>query len=502
MKETVLLNRYLELFNFTTNPFIEVAAEKEELLDKYFVTPKYFAEVLGNARQPKSYVVFGSRGGGKSAIRSMIDFYCKKTEDCSDVGGKVLCITYDDFSALKLHQIDTISLSDHINEILKLGVLQLVLTLADHDKTSDNLNDYYSGLLRWYIDEYMSDLSKLQLDIALRKLKNVSEKLTKLASDITTFYNFMINILKLKEIPPFKPSDLPKHQRDSISSIFVFEVFLQLVTNVGFDAMYILIDKIDETDRTGDCKKAAGLVSTLLTNIKLLELDKCAYKFFLWDNIRSNFGPELRQDRIPVKQIMYSDKELENMLDGRIKAYSDNRTSFTDFFAHDSMKQNAKKWVIEIAYKSPRDLIRLMNSLLNEAAIEASHSNYLISKDLFRDTLERFSRERSNELYGEVVVESISKLKSTEFTIADVASLYDSYGNSDLTEQMAINKARNNVKKWKMTGLIKQIDAKVNGARKPVNQYKIIDPRIEYLIKGYRVNPTKNRKSDEYQKCE
>lgn len=50
---------------------------------------------------------------------------------------------------------------------------------------------------------------------------------------------------------------------------------------MGFDSVYVLVDKIDETDVTGgDSKKAARLVTPLLTNIKLLELDTVAFKFF------------------------------------------------------------------------------------------------------------------------------------------------------------------------------------------------------------------------------
>lgn len=200
LEVNMLLNRFLAMHNFLEDPFAECAAEKESLLHLYFVEPRYFSGVLGNAKRPKSYVVFGPRGGGKSAIRSMIEQYCNDAQYIQDIGGKVLCVTYDDFSALNLNQLNTITLSDHINEILKRGVPKLALELIKLGLNGDNIQQENRGLLRWYIDEYMSGLSKVELDSILKVLKAQTQNLTDVFNDILNFYNNIIRILNLQEI--------------------------------------------------------------------------------------------------------------------------------------------------------------------------------------------------------------------------------------------------------------------------------------------------------------
>lgn len=485
----MLMNRFLHLNNFTEHPFNKVAGEKEDLLQLYFVEPRYFSEVLGDACHSKSYVIFGPRGGGKSAIRSMIELYGNEPKYVDDIGGRILCITYDDFSALNLHQLNTITLTDHVNEILKRAVPKLAVSLVERDIVGDSLHEEFRGLLRWYIDEYMSDLSRLELDSILRMLKAQSEKIRGLVTDIVELYNTVISVLKLDRIQPKQPVDSPKGKRDAISSIHVMEVFARLAAEVGFDAVYVLLDKVDENDFTGgDSKKAARLVAPLLTNIKLLELDRYAFKFFLWDNVRAHFGVELRTDRIAMKPIEWSVPELETMLERRVRAYSLDRTTLENLFVPE-IQGRIKNILIILAYKSPRDVNRLLEAVFAEAALNATEENYKIPWSAVVSGIDRFSTERAYELYSQEIVDRLIRLKRTIFTIAEVAATFKITGGRDtevLPDQTATNRARNVVEKWKASGVIQQLEPVIqqdaNGRRRLVNQYRIVDPRVCYLI--------------------
>lgn len=481
----MLLNRFLRLHNFTEHPFNKVAGEKEELLQLYFVEPRYFSEALGDARNPKSYVIFGPRGGGKSAIRSMIDLYCDDAKYEADIGGKVLCITYDDFSSINLHQLNTITLTDHINEILKRGVPKLAVSLVEREIVGDSLQEQTRGLLRWYIDEYMSDLSRLELDSIVRMLKVDSKKIQSLISDIINLYNTIISVLKLEQIKPVQPVDSPKAKRDSISSIHVMEVFARLAAEVGFDAVYVFLDKVDETDFTGgNSQKAAKLVAPMLTNIKLLELNRYAFKFFLWENVRTHFGAELRADRIAMKTTEWSIPDLEMMLERRVQAYSLKRTTLVDLFEPE-IQHRIKGLLINLAYKSPRDLNRLLEAIFAEAAPEATEENYKISWKAVISGFNRFSVERANELYGSEIVKRLLRLRKTTFTIAEVAATFKITYSKVIPDHTATNQARNIVEKWKASGVIQQVEPVIqedkNGRRRSVNRYSIIDPRVCYL---------------------
>ncbi len=484
----MLINRFLRFHNFTEHPFNKVAAEKEDKLQLYFVEPRYFSEALGDACNPKSYVIFGPRGGGKSAIRSMIEIFCNSPGHEEDIGGRLLCITYDDFSALNLRQLNTITLSEHVNEILKRGVPKLAASLVERDIVGDNLGEQSRGLLRWYIDEYMSDLSKLELDSILRLLQSQSDKIRNLITDVVELYNTVIKVLKLEQIQPSDPVGLPKHKRDSISSIHVMEVFARLVAEVGFEAIYVLVDKVDETEFTGgDSKNAAKLVLPMLTNIKLLELERYAFKFFLWENVRTHFGEELRADRITMKRTEWSVPELEKMLALRVKAYSLNRTSLEDIFVP-QIQHNIKGLLITLAYKSPRDVNRLMEAIFAEAAPEATDENYKISMEAVVAGVTRFSNERAAELYPAGEIDRLRKIRKTTFTIADVAATFKITGGrqvEDVPDRTATNRARNVVEKWKTSGVIQQgepLIQNIKGRRRSVNQYHIVDPRVSFLV--------------------
>lgn len=63
---------YSELLNnlgFTNDPFAKVNADEEERLEEYFIEPPFFKAVQGIPHDPKSYIVFGPRGGGKTALK-------------------------------------------------------------------------------------------------------------------------------------------------------------------------------------------------------------------------------------------------------------------------------------------------------------------------------------------------------------------------------------------------------------------------------------------------
>ncbi|WP_088834812.1 P-loop ATPase, Sll1717 family [Paenibacillus tyrfis] len=490
----LLINPFIRLHNFTEHPFTKVAAEKEELLELYFVYPRYFSEALGDARHPKTYVVFGPRGGGKSAIRAMIAVYASSKQHLDEAGGRVLSITYDDFTSFSLGQLNTISLTDHVNEILKRAVVKLTVSLVDQGIIGDNLPSESRGLLRWFIDEYMTDLSRLELDNILRALESKSEKVKSLITNAIELYNTVISALNLEQIRPTEAVSEPKNTRDAISSVHVMEVFTRLVCGLGFDAFYVLVDKIDETEYTsGDSSKAAQLVRPILTNIKLLEIDQLAFKFFLWDNIRSYFGEELRDDRITMKPTEWSNEELEQMLRRRINTYSQNRTQLEDIFSDDLLPKVANI-LVSMAYRSPRDLNRLMESIFAEAALAATTTNYRIDWSSVNVGLEKFSVVRSNKLYTEDIVNRVLRIKKPVFTVSDVAATYKITSGQDEEEspdqipnQAARNSARKIVDKWVKSGIIKQIEPLtqvVVTRRREVNQYQIVDPRVLFLLLG------------------
>src|SRR5437879_3136621 len=111
---------------FTSDPFSHTEAEVELKLPDYYVKPQYFAEVLGDPENQKSWVVFGDFGRGKSALRAQI--YAELKNDESD---KVVCVGYDEFTALvETKPFDQVTLMDHADQIMIRFVLAFLALVA------------------------------------------------------------------------------------------------------------------------------------------------------------------------------------------------------------------------------------------------------------------------------------------------------------------------------------------------------------------------------------
>ena len=107
-----------------------------------------------------------------------------------------------------------------------------------------------------------------------------------------------------------KLSETYKHQ---------LEVLLELVRQIGFRSIYILVDKIDESEKTGNNPDTSyTLLHPLLTDLELLGLDGYGFKFFAWDQIQPRFSSAARPDRVPQYSLSWSREALENVLAKRI----------------------------------------------------------------------------------------------------------------------------------------------------------------------------------------
>ena len=67
-----------------------------------------------------------------------------------------------------------------------------------------------------------------------------------------------------------------------------------IAQNVGFDSVYILVDRVDEIGLTStDASKTLQFIQSLATDLPTLELPGIAFKFFLWDLIEEDLRARL-----------------------------------------------------------------------------------------------------------------------------------------------------------------------------------------------------------------
>ena len=102
----------------------------------------------------------------------------------------------------------------------------------------------------------------------------------------------------------------------------------KLVRSIGFLSVYVLIDKPDETELTGnDAAATYRLIQPLIRDLELLGLNGFGFKFFLWDQIEASYRRDARPDRVQEYQLSWSRPGLQRLLSERLKSFSDGRFS-------------------------------------------------------------------------------------------------------------------------------------------------------------------------------
>jgi hypothetical protein len=158
-------NQLLQNLGFTADAFAKTNADEEELLDSYFIQPPFFNPVFGQISDPKSAIVFAPRGGGKTALKRMIELASR--------GEPFLCVTYNHFgvSGLRLADID---LDYHLKNICRL--LLVAVLSASAERGVGPLSSQDRHLLYLLTKEYLSEIDSTELKAAIQAVQNLGDK--------------------------------------------------------------------------------------------------------------------------------------------------------------------------------------------------------------------------------------------------------------------------------------------------------------------------------------
>ena len=201
----------------------------------------------------------------------------------------------------------------------------------------------------------------------------------------------------------------------------------------------------------------------------LLESEHCAFKFFLWDQIETYLreGGEFRADRVPIFQLSWTQQELEQMLSKRLMAFSANAVDNLNQISEASLDFNAHKLVCYLGNGSPRDVIRLAASIVDEHT-KTGDTGKPISRLAYSEGITKFSAERSGELYGAFTSE-LRRIGAPTFTIGYLANEIFKMGNQG---------ARNKVTNWQRVGAVIKSGEISNPPNRPLYEYSIADIRL------------------------
>jgi hypothetical protein len=370
-----------EKWGFRDNPFRLYTAEHEEDLPRFFVKPPYFRDIIGDTNSPKSSIIFGHRGEGKSAIFKMIKYELQKSN--SD---KPLIVTYTNFSYWNENDINNISLENHIERILGLTVNAFINELESAHWRLGSLNANDKNVLQWFALRFLPYAEDHQAENRLNSLFDNLDRGNCIMLKCRWLFRRVKSFLRRKRIEIENVSDSESSAAQIIKIIMIFISpqhpgslpretmlnllirFKDLVLCAGFSSIYILVDKVDEPDVcSGRYDLAARLIKPIVTSISFLELDKIAIKLFLPIQIEEELGVLIRTDRVVTRQhISWSDESLKIMLNGRLLAYSDDKIETLKEFVEPAIWDEFNKKLLYYSAMCPRNLIRLLDLIIAE----------------------------------------------------------------------------------------------------------------------------------------
>lgn len=336
------LSELLKAHGFEKHPFSAWRAEDEERdLVEWFIRPPFYDDILGNlgTRQimrPATHLIFGMPGGGKTALRKMVEGALLRNSPSS------LVIRYTDFARVLLPGEPRPSLSLHVDELLRLGTISLLAVWYQSKDRYDKLNMVQRAELMGLVYEYYEGLPPASKTVYTSSLSPYAGKVLSMAKaaghTVVDGYNAVISILKKEKFEPAKwgPGSGATEKTDPMIRL---QRFWSLAKAMGTENIWVLIDGVDEhaAVRTGDA--IFQCVADIALNQNLLEFredDRQVMCFKLFLTRPDELMPLLekgwfRKDRIPIRTIAWKRKHLDTALKRRLSHYSNLKVlSFDD----------------------------------------------------------------------------------------------------------------------------------------------------------------------------
>jgi hypothetical protein len=333
-----------------------ITAEGAPILSELFVTRPYLYHVLGNPSELKSVFLLARRGCGKTATREMIAYEGLHGR----LRRQVLVIRYVEFQPLLdpvQRDLVRLTVRDHVRAILRAGLEAIADQLLSHAIV--RLSEAERQLLVVYARTFASPLVRWQIEAQAQQ-----------------------------EAAPLDLACIYDHE--------LLDTFAQLVARMGREAVYVLIDGVDECRETAhDPSAAAALLRPLVAEKWVLERPRFGFKLFLPLEVGNLLRPDVRTDVVEWHKIEWDREALAEMVAMRLRYYSDDRVQRLEDLCASDIRYAAMDDLIQSCRGSPRNLLRLCHTLLH---MHVEHStSMLITKSDLRATQLAFEHELEME---------------------------------------------------------------------------------------------------------
>jgi hypothetical protein len=323
--------QWLESYGFTDDPFALYVAEQERsALPYFFVDRPYLYDILGDPARPQTAFLLAERGHGKTATREMVAYECTHAK----LRRHALPVHYYDFDLLLQESggdLAKLNARHHLKAIARATFK----TLANDVPPTyfDLLDQPERRLLMSYAVAFADPLSQAKL------------------AQIISAEPLQLNLAALSPL-------------ETLQTLANLVMQLGLSTEARYQALYILVDRVDETALGPQA--AVPILKPLVSQGPLLETGGVAFKFFLPKEV----GEQLRQvvtlrpDRLALHLITWDQAGLRRMIEQRLTHYSEGRVARLEELCAPTAKKTAMDRLIQASEGSPRNLLRLGQSLI------------------------------------------------------------------------------------------------------------------------------------------
>ena len=465
-----IYRQFFSSLGFDEDPFAYTNADEEDRLQDYFIPPPYFPSVFGNPERPKSFVAFAPRGGGKSAQRRMIEAQCMDSH--------VLAVTYDRFEFAEARRVIEVTLHHHLRNVLRFSLMGLLITLHSEPALKDKLTKHDREIIVKLAADHLSGITEVALKQTLDSLKSLKEKVQDFWNEWLPLISVSVNLFLKKLLGV--DADLDRYQSSdplgAPSLKYQLELVVGLARKVGFSSIYVLLDRVDEAELTGNnALNAFKLVEPMLRDLELLEFDGIGFKFFLWDQLEPLYLDIARTDRIRHETLEWHDGMLMDMWRKRLSAYSGGEVSGLDSVSEKTSPYSLDQLALIFANCSPRDMIRIGAQVVAEQQQIDRYSGRIESEAIYTG-IEKFCARRAAELVTGRTLDELKRIGQVDFTIPYLAN--------DVFRETS-NGTRNRIFRWRQEGAIDDLERVENPnpqQTRPVKLFAIRDVRIAQIM--------------------
>ena len=427
------LKEWLQEWDFQNNPFVIFDADRDPFLHEAMLENTSLRSLL-QLEKPSPFVVFGIRGAGKSSMRIDAEHFLGQFRE------KVMVLKYVEFNELLSEKSKSkkippdyalgrgifsrlfrrkktevlrlekkITLDDHLDYILRLGIEELYRYLMDYKKedvlrASPEYGSKFLLLTALYFAP--TDFSRKML--AIRNLlkitkrkkaglfKNKKRDIKLLAAEIFRGVKGISISLEntaqmIKEIGTalFTSHAIPTNTENRFT---LLKYFMELVRYFGLSGVYLLVDRVDEpTSIKGDPEKMRELVTPLLDD-QLFQIDHLGIVLFLPFELH-DLKKYYRSDRIKtVPSINWSAENMIRMIEKRMnicRAPGAEPIKLRDLFEEDG--EHKAQFVVR--QLTPRNAFRLLGIII-EQHCETVNRAKRISTEVYESAVHRYLIEK------------------------------------------------------------------------------------------------------------